>query len=285
MHEGQERIPTGIMTTPNVSRSEQSRINGSKSKGPVSIEGKAASSRNAIKHGFAALINTVISVEDEPAFQLHLEGYRASFLPTCYVEQTLVDQLASINWRQARLVGLETALIDAQISIQKDNVCDFHPDCAEDPYFHLVMAWQALARQPQKRLEPKDPNEPVDPTIPPDGYDINSIELLRRYQTSLDRQFRNTLLNLRQYRKDFAAPPPVPQPAAPITAAHQTPEPNEPSARPLASTPRAEIRADRPSLSVVRIQTSPSLKEESGSPQRNPLAARTAALKFPEKEA
>jgi hypothetical protein len=227
-----------------MTRSEQSRINGAKSKGPISIDGKARSSQNALKHGFAAVITTVISIEDKPAWDLHLKGYRASFLPKCYVEQTMVDQLASINWRQSRLVALETALIDAQISIQKDNVCELHPDSAGDPYFHLVLAWQALARQPQKPPAPSDPNEPRDAALPPDGYDINSIELVRRYLVSLDRQYRNVLLNLRQYRKDFAIAP-VPQPVEPVSEAVK-PSPIQPppnSLRPQSdTTPPTNVR-------------------------------------------
>jgi len=186
-----------------LSRSEQSRINGANSKGPISIEGKAKSSRNSIKHGFAAVINNVISIEDEAAFQLHVDSYRASMRPQCYVEQTFVDQLASISWRQSRLIALETALIDAQISIQKDNVCDIHPKAGKDPYFHLVLAFQGLSRQAQKT--PQD--QPADPTAPPEGYTISSIELVRRYLVSYDRQYRNGLLNFHQYRKDFPAAP------------------------------------------------------------------------------
>ena len=183
-----------------LSHSEQARINGAKSKGPTSPAGKAISSANSLKHGFAAVINVVLRIEDKAAFDLHLEGLRASYKPTDYAEQTFVDQLAAISWRQSRLTGLETALFDAQMDLQLDHVNKISPDAALDPYFHLVQAWKALARQPQK----PDPDIPQDPSLPPGGYDINSLELLRRYQTSLDRQFRNTLLNLQQYRKNFA---------------------------------------------------------------------------------
>jgi hypothetical protein len=250
-------MPPTITTTPKNSRAEQARINGSKSKGPVSIEGKAASSMNALKHGFAAAINVVIEIEDKPAWEIHLEGFRSSFKPQCYVEETLVDQLANINWRQSRLVGLETALIDAQISIQGKNVYDIHPRSADDPYFHLVQAWQALARQPEKQ------NEPKDPSMPPNGYDIGSIELVRRYQVSLDRQYRNALLNLRQYRKDFAssappnepkmapevqAPPPEPPPPADIIkpAKSQPAAPSFPSAKPPQSAQKPAATEIRP---------------------------------------
>ena len=184
-----------------LTRSEQARINGSKSNGPTSIEGKARSSANAIKHGFAAVINVVLSIEDEPAFQAHVEGFRASFQPQNYVENSLVEQLAAIQWRQSRLVGLETALIDAPVALHNVHICTRSPISSEDEYFHLVKAWQALAREPER---PKADDEPRDHNVPQVGYDISGIELVRRYQVSLDRQFRNTLLNLRQYRKDFA---------------------------------------------------------------------------------
>ena len=184
-----------------LSRSEQARINGAKSHGPTSVEGKAKSSANAIKHGFAAVINVVLSIEDEPAFQAHVEGFRASFQPQNYVENSLVEQLAAIQWRQSRLVGLETALIDAPVALHNVHICTRSPISSEDEYFHLVKAWQALAREPER---PKADDEPRDHSVPQAGYDIGSIELVRRYQVSLDRQFRNTLLNLRQYRKDFA---------------------------------------------------------------------------------
>jgi len=108
-----------INDTPKRSRSEQARINGANSKGPTSPEGKAVSGRNALKHGFAAVINNVIIIEDKEVFERHVAGYRAALEPKNYLEETLVDQLASINWRQARLVGLETALLDIQMSFQK----------------------------------------------------------------------------------------------------------------------------------------------------------------------
>lgn len=239
------------MTPTRNSRSEQARINGAKSKGPVSIEGKAASSRNALKHGFAAVINVVLNIEDQPAWQRHLEGYRASFKPVCYVEETLIDQLASINWRQSRLVALETALIDAQLSVQSDSIREIHPHSAADPYFHLVQAWQALARQPEKQ------NEPKDPTQPPNGYDINSIELVRRYLVSLDRQYRNVLLNLRQYRKDFAEAPPVPAPKAEPSPEPIAAPPNEPKQAPTSIIPKCANPQVGPSPATPVNATNP----------------------------
>ena len=223
--------------------SEQSRLNGSKSKGPKTPEGRAKSSTNAIKHGFAATSNVVLLIEDEPAFEKHLAETRACYQPRNYAEQTLVDQLASLQWRQSRLVAIETALIDAQVGLQNQNFTSLYPNSADDEYLHLVKAWQALAHPPQKPDASYDP-EPHDPTVPPTAYDITSIELVRRYQVSLDRQFRNALLNLRQYRKDFAPQ----QPATPN-------EPETPPPPPPTEAPSPEPQPQSKTKPPASVQT------------------------------
>ena len=239
--------------SPKLTKAEQNRINGAKSKGPTSSEGKAVCSRNAIKHGFAATQNVVISIEDQPAFLLHRDGVRSAFNPQNYVEFELVDKLASISWRQSRLVAIETALIDAQISFQVNAVKRYYPSEADESYVHLLLAWQALAGVPHKRPVANEPNILENPEGP---LDINSMELVRRYQVSLDRQYRNALLNLRQYRKDFAGsaiPTPAQQPEivpfeepvlTPPQTASQPAEPIEPK---TAANPRPEPNPLAPS--------------------------------------
>ena len=200
-------------------RAAQARINGAKSLGPTSAEGKAKSSQNSLKHGFSAKANILIDPDDSAAWTDHLAGYRESYLPTNYAERDIVDELAAISWRKARLVAAETALLDFQLSVQEHKIDEHFPDEVGNMYLHLAFAWQGLARTPLPRQIPLDPNEPIDPTTPPDQLDIQSIELVRRYLTTLDRQFRNGLLNLRQYRKDFAPKALAMAPAAPVPAA------------------------------------------------------------------
>jgi hypothetical protein len=247
--EPESEVRTYMATTSTNTRSEQARINGAKSKGPITADGKSKSSKNALKHGFAAKVNVLIAPDDSEEWDIHTAGYRDSYLPVNYQETDFVNQLASISWRQSRLVGIETALIDFQLSVQEQKVDEYFPLVEGNPYLHLALAWQGLARKAYPRWLPPDPSVPVDPTVPPDGLDIDSIELVRRYQVSLDRQFRNALLNFRQYRKDFApasaaaikkdeaqneaqtAAPNEPKPtAAAAAAAENAREPNEPNA-------------------------------------------------------
>ena len=138
------------------------------------------------------------------------------------------------------------------MSLQNQKICDQYPKAADDNYFHLVEAWQALARQPQRQDSSR---ELKDPSLPPDGFDINSLELLRRYQTSLDRQLRNTLLNLEQYRKNFAAPPPAPQQ-------------NEPKQPPHPPTPTPENRPHE-SITLLKPAPQPSIYPPSHRSQTN----------------
>ena len=205
-----------------LTHSEQARINGSKSKGPTSVEGKANSSRNSLKHGFAAVINVVLTVENSDDFLLHVDGFKAGFRPQDYVEQTMVEELAAISWRKARLIALETSIIDAQVSAQDPVVRTLHPVEADNPYFHLLLARQALSQKPPKPEEI--------PTLDGKHFHVTSLELVRRYQVTLDRQYRNAMLNLRQYRKDFAqTPEPLQSPPPPPPQEEKAETPNEPS--------------------------------------------------------
>jgi hypothetical protein len=251
------------------SSAEQARINGAQSKGPITDEGKQRSSKNALKHGFAAKVNILIDPDDSEAWDTHIAGYHDSYLPINYAETEFVGQLASISWRQARLVGIETALIDLQITFQDEKVDEYFPDEKDNEYLKVALAWQGLARKAFPRIMPIDPTEPPDPTLPPDGLDIEGIELVRRYQVSLDRQFRNALLNFRQYHKDFApnvqqqlqqelpvtlAPKPTVQPAGMgfPTPPQMLPTPNEPTRPPVQPVELTRKAPQEPAFQLER---------------------------------
>jgi hypothetical protein len=72
---------------------EASRANGSRSRGPVTAEGKARSSRNAVRHGLCAPA-ILAPGEDPEAFAALLADLRAEHAPRTASEALLVERLA-----------------------------------------------------------------------------------------------------------------------------------------------------------------------------------------------
>jgi hypothetical protein len=97
-----------------LSRAEASRINGAKSNGPKTEDGRRAASLNAVKHGLTAE-TVVLPNESEEEYQAELHGYLQHFAPANKPEADLVLQLASAQWRLARYTAVETSLFDIQM--------------------------------------------------------------------------------------------------------------------------------------------------------------------------
>ena len=83
---------------------DANRRNAKRSTGPVTPEGKAASSRNALKHGFRA--NQVLFGDDErlDSFRAQLE---AEYQPANFVEAIFVEQMAVALFKRLRFEELE----------------------------------------------------------------------------------------------------------------------------------------------------------------------------------
>ena len=92
---------------------EAARRNGARSRGPVTAEGKARSSRNALKHGLAALHHFVL--EDEAPSELEELTARllAEVEPESEIEARLVKRMAIAFWKSERAERIEVALFDA----------------------------------------------------------------------------------------------------------------------------------------------------------------------------
>jgi hypothetical protein len=90
---------------------EASRRNGALSRGPVTADGKAISSRNAEKHGMTGH-SVVLRNESREEFDRMLDDYTAEFQPRTRRETDLVKDLVVARWRLNRIHSLETAAID-----------------------------------------------------------------------------------------------------------------------------------------------------------------------------
>jgi hypothetical protein len=94
-------------------QSETSRQNGAKSHGPVTAEGQAQSSKNALKHGLTAAV-VVLPHENQEEFNQLVKHYVHDFRPANQSQQDLVETLAATRWRMNRLVSLETHLFEQE---------------------------------------------------------------------------------------------------------------------------------------------------------------------------
>ena len=95
-------------------RSQAARANGARSRGPVTPEGKAISSRNALRHGLLANI-VVLSNEDAKTFEGVFQMLIERFSPVDDIELSAIEEMAAAHWRMRRVMSMERALLDAAI--------------------------------------------------------------------------------------------------------------------------------------------------------------------------
>lgn len=87
--------------------------NAVKSTGPRTLEGKAASSRNALSHG---LFSSHVILEDESfeTFQALMDDLQRSLCPVGALELVLTEKVALSLWRQQRLARAESAVTNLE---------------------------------------------------------------------------------------------------------------------------------------------------------------------------
>ncbi len=91
------------------------RANAKKSTGPNTPEGKARSSKNALKHGLLAR-DAVLPGEDPADFDRQLTALEDWALPRNPLEHEICRQIVDAQWRMQRLSRIETAIITADIN-------------------------------------------------------------------------------------------------------------------------------------------------------------------------
>ena len=102
---------------PSARKSEASRINGAKSRGPKTTQGRAISSRNATTHGLTA--KTLILRNENPADFLEMyNGYFDLFRPANQPEINAVSNIVVARWRLSRSCRYQTASLDLEMDAQ-----------------------------------------------------------------------------------------------------------------------------------------------------------------------
>src|SRR5215469_11257172 len=98
-------------------RIDSARANGAKSRGPVTEEGKAASSQNGIRHGLLAQA-IVLEVESKDRFEKLHASLIAEFHRAPAAESTLVENKTIARWRHGRVLGIQKVTFDLEIGRQ-----------------------------------------------------------------------------------------------------------------------------------------------------------------------
>ncbi len=126
-------------------KSETARVNGAKSHGPKTAEGREKSSANAFKHGLSARNIVVLECENEDDFwTVHNEQMEIHH-PATPAEKDLVDQMVAARWRMRRLRSIESALLDSEMIRQKAAIAEKFAQC--DRGVQLSEAYTTQANQ------------------------------------------------------------------------------------------------------------------------------------------
>jgi hypothetical protein len=187
-----------------LTRSEQARLNGAKSRGPKTAEGKQRSAMNAAKHGLVADKVIVLQNEQPDLFDQLFNAFVEKFKPQDDAERELVLHAAVARWRLRRVWQLESALFDMKMDEQRDLMKKTFDRADEG--VRQAMAFRSLAE------------------------DSASFTLLSRYETRLSREYDRAIRALERARAlSSADPEPVADPMTSTEPAITGEEfPNEP---------------------------------------------------------
>jgi hypothetical protein len=120
-------MPTNESGTQKLSRAEQARINGAKSKGPVTEAGRARSQRAKLQHGRYARSEAtgasfLVKNEDPAQFALFREGWRELLGPQSDAETEFLDGFIANEWRLIRFQAAETGLLNDKMRRNRPKV-------------------------------------------------------------------------------------------------------------------------------------------------------------------
>jgi hypothetical protein len=223
---------------PTERQSESARINGAKSHGPKSAEGKEKSSRNSLRHGCTAHHTLLLACEDRGEFDKMRDKYNAMHKPVTLEEQDLVDEMISARWRILRALSIEVALIDTEMVTEEPKLKQKFVTI--DTGMVLSSAFRTLADESR------------------------STALLSRYESRLRRihkQAHAMLLRVQELRQSVVGPAILP--ASPLSGglvcAPPTPTAPPPEAIPL--IPKPEARCSPEKIRVVQADSLPPCAE------------------------
>jgi len=180
---------------------EASRINGTRSRGPVTAEGKARTALNSAKHGLYSKA-IVLNNEDPEAYAAMLDEFLIDCAPVGSLETRLVTDIVNANWRIDRLTAYESAALDLETDRMRPEI-DAAFENIDEPT-RATLAFNSLLANNR-------------------AYDAIQAGLRSQYRIR-DRAIAQLMRLQRDRRQSAPPPPPQPEPE-PVPAAAVTKQP------------------------------------------------------------
>jgi hypothetical protein len=98
---------------------ESTRINGARSRGAHTEQGRRAFALSAVTHGLTAK-TVVLQNESQEDYNVELLNYLDHFRPQGMLEQHLVRQLAAASWRLTRYAAVESGVFNEKMRVQSN---------------------------------------------------------------------------------------------------------------------------------------------------------------------
>jgi hypothetical protein len=106
---------------------EENRRNALRSTGPITPEGKARSSKNALRHGVYSVLPVVLGLEQSEHWETHCNGIFKSLAPEGTLEKALAERVALCLWRLNRVHRYETAITSVGLERIDEQLCPRPP--------------------------------------------------------------------------------------------------------------------------------------------------------------
>src|SRR5215213_5260233 len=128
------------MNTSSPERMAANRANAQKSTGPKTLEGKAASKMNAVKHGLLSR-EVLVAGEDHQELTALQEWFEEDLQPVGPMEVMLLGQVVATHWRLRRILAAESGEIKREA---ESNEASTDSSALRSPMGDSSQCWRLL---------------------------------------------------------------------------------------------------------------------------------------------
>ncbi len=163
------------------------RQNAENSTGPRTDEGKAAVSKNAVKHGLF-VTPMVITGEDQERFDLMHEAMLGNMLPVGPMETFMAERIIGLSWRLDRAVRMQNQVIEEMIEALEPTPIDHYIRETTAPFL----------RGSDERFNVPEPAFALGRIARHDWANDCVLERLLIYERRMESSMHRTMIKLKQ---------------------------------------------------------------------------------------